>query len=127
MAAMHERTESVIDVRAAGNTWERRAIRPDDDQVLEHTWDWLGRLPKNVCPVHLPADFPRIANDLARLWLQTSALDQYFEEKEFSPRAGRHGFPPLIKEELRSIHAYSLRSRVAPDGGRVPQRMSLLD
>jgi hypothetical protein len=124
---MHERTESFIEAQAAGHTWQRRPLRPDDDQLLEHTWDWLGRLPKGVCPVHLPADFPRIANDLARLWPETSALDKYFEEKEFSPREGRHGFPPLIKEELLAIHVYSLRSRTALDGGRAKQRMALLD
>ena len=44
-------------------------------------------------------------------WLQTPALDRYFEDKEFSPREDRSGFPALIKEELLAIHVYSLRHR----------------
>jgi hypothetical protein len=118
---MHDRNKSFIEAQASGHTWERRSLRPDDDQVLGPTWGWLSALPKGVRPVHLPADYPRIANDLARLWPQTTALDLYFEEKEFSPREGRYGFPPLIKEELLAIHVYSLRSRAAPNG---PTRQS---
>lgn len=123
---MHTRADSFIEVPVTSRTWERRSLRPDDDHVLDSTLGWLGALPKGVRPVHLPGDFPRIANDLARLWPETSALDAYFQEKEFSPREGRHGFPPLIKEELLAIHVYSLRSRGTPDGGP-RRRMSLLD
>ena len=110
---MPESTQSFIDAEAAGHTWERRSPRTEDDQVLGHTWNWLNALPKGVRPVHLPAEFPRIANDLSRLWLETPALDLYFEEKEFSPREDRRGFPPLIKEELLAMHVYSLRNRPA--------------
>jgi hypothetical protein len=126
IAAMHARTESLNQSPAAAHTWKRRSIRPDDDHVLDHTLEWLSWLPKGVCPLHLPADYPRIANDLAKLWPDTAALDLYFEEKEFSPREGRHGFPPLIKEELLAIHIYSLRTRAGPDGSCAPRRMSLL-
>jgi hypothetical protein len=101
---MHENTESFIEAEAAGYTWERRSPRPEDDHVLSHTLNWLNALPTGVRPVHLPVDFPRIANDLSRLWSQTDALDLYFEEKEFSPRDDRSGFPPLIKEELLAMH-----------------------
>ena len=59
---------------------------------------------------------PRIANDLSRLWPETAALDLYFDEKEFSPRPDRQGFPPLVKEELLAMHVYSLRNRLAPYG-----------
>ena len=70
---MHERTESFIEAEAAGHTWERRSTTPEDTHVLAHTHNWLNALPRGVRPVHLPADFPRIANDLARLWPETSA------------------------------------------------------
>lgn len=123
---MDESTQSFIDAEAAGYTWERRSPSPDDDRVLGHTWNWLNALPKGVRPVHLPADFPRIANDLSRLWSDTAALDVYFEDKEFSPRPDRHGFPPLIKEELLAMHVYSLRHRPAPLGGTMPRQPSLL-
>lgn len=111
---MHENTQSFIDAEAAGHTWERRSPNPDDEQVLGNTWNWLSALPKGVRPVHLPSEFPRIANDLSRLWPDTAALDLYFEEKEFSPRPDRRGFPPLIKEELLAMHVYSMRNRPMP-------------
>ena len=124
---MRNNTESFIEAEAAGHTWERRSPTPEDSHVLAHTHNWLNALPHGVRPVHLPADFPRIANDLARLWPETSALDHYFEEKEFSPREDRHGFPPLIKEELLAMHVYSLRNRRAPYEEGAPHQMSLLD
>jgi hypothetical protein len=123
---MHESTQSFIDAEAAGHTWERRSPSPEDDQVLGRTWNWLNALPKGVRPVHLPGAFPRIANALSRLWPETAALDLYFEEKEFSPRPDRLGFPPLIKEELLAMHVYSLRNRPVPYSERAPQQMSLL-
>jgi hypothetical protein len=123
---MPETTQSFLEAEAAGFTWERRAPLPGDDQILSHTDNWLHTLPKGVRPVHLQSDFPRIANDLARLWTETLALDHYFEDKEFSLREGRSGFPPLIKEELLAMHVHSLRTRPSPYEGRVPQQMSLL-
>src|SRR5450631_1889728 len=105
---MPESTESFIEAEAAGFAWERRSPQLEDDRLMPHTQNWLNALPKGVCPVHLPTAFPRIANDLCRLWPETAVvLDQYFEEKEFSPRQDRRGFPPLIKEELLAMHVYS--------------------
>ncbi len=123
---MHESTESFIEAEAAGHTWERRSWCPEDDHVLEHTKAWLQTLPKGVRPVHLQQDFPRIANDLSRLWADLPALDQYFAEKEFSPRGGRQGFSPLIKEELLAMHVYTLRNRPLSYEARSPRQMSLL-
>ena len=115
---MQQTFNSFVEAATVGHTWERRSPTPADSHVLAHTRNWLKALPYGVRPVHLQADFPRIANDLARLWAETIALDQYFEEKEFSPRHDRQGFPPLIKEELLAMHVYSLRNRPVSHGGR---------
>lgn len=123
---MSESTESFIKAEEAGFSWERRASRPEDDHVLGHTSNWLNALPFGIRPVHLQRAFPRIANDLARLWAETPALDLYFEEKEFSPRDDRRGFPPLIKEELLAMHLYSLRNRRVSYEQRAQQRRALL-
>lgn len=111
---MPESTESFIEAEAAGHTWERRSPTPADNHVLAHTDNWLNALPKGVRPVRLQNEFPRIANDLARLWDEAADLDRYFEDMEFSHRGDRHGFPPLIKEELLAMHVYALRSRPVP-------------
>jgi hypothetical protein len=123
---MPESPESFVQAEVAGHTWERRSLRPEDEHLLGHTDNWLNALPVGVRPVHLQREFPRIANDLARLWTQTSALDLYFEDKEFSPRPGRSGFRPLIKEELLAMHAFSLRHRPLSYEERAAQRVSLL-
>ncbi len=123
---MQESTESFIRTESARHSWERRSRRPGDEHVLAHTDNWLNALPVGVRPVHMQLEFPRIANELARLWADTRALDLYFEEKEFSPREDRRGFRPLIKEELLAVHVYSLRSRPVPYEERVLQRASLL-
>ncbi|WP_144290188.1 hypothetical protein [Ideonella sp. A 288] len=123
---MRERTESFIKAEAAGHTWERRIPRPGDGHVLGHTQNWLNALPVGIRPVHLQQDFPRIANEVSRLWSETTALDRYFGEKEFSPRVDRSGFPPLVKEELLAMHRYSLRIRPVPYEQRALQRRSLL-
>jgi hypothetical protein len=123
---MHESTKSLIEAKADSHTWERRTPRPEDGHVLGHTDNWLNALPMGVRPVHLQKDFPRIANELARLWADTSALDRYFEEKEFSPRHDRRGFPPLIKEELLAVHVFFLRTRPTQQEERALRRVWLL-
>lgn len=123
---MSQSTESFIKAEEAGYTWERRSPRPEDDNLLGHTDNWLNALPMGVRPVHLQQEFPRIANELARLWGERRALDPYFEEKEFSPREVRRGFPPIIKEELLAMHRYHVSHRQMSYEERAPQRASLL-
>jgi len=118
--SMSERTTS------ANHAWARRSPRPEDEQVMGPTMHWLESLPKGVRPLHLPQDFPRIANDLCRLWAETPVLDLYFEEKEFSLRENRAGFPPIIKEELLAMHVHSLHTRAVPYEARAPRQASLL-
>ena len=123
---MFQSPESFLRAEAAGFTWERRAPRPEDDRLSAHTQNWLSALPKGVRPVHLPAEFPRITNELSRLWLQTAALDTYFEDLEFNPRPDRMGFPAVVKEELLCMHVYSLRNRSKPSEERLPQQASFV-
>lgn len=118
--------ESFVRAEGAGFNWERRAPRPEDDHLLAHTQNWLSALPKGVRPIYLQVKFPRIANELSRLWPEPAALGHYFEEKEFSPRTDRLGFPPVIKEELLCMHVYSLRNRPMPYEQRLPKQVSLL-
>ena len=103
--------EATKATEATEHAWERHSPRSEEHHVLGHTQNWLNALPKGVRPVQLPTAFPRIANQLCRLWAETVALDHYFEEKEFGTRDDRTGFPALIKEELLAMHVYSLRSR----------------
>lgn len=123
---MPESSESLVAPGAAEFTGARRTRNPSDNHLLAHTRHWLGSMPRGVRPVHLQADFPRIANDLSRLRAETAALDHYFEKLDFSARANRTGFHPVIKEELLALHLLSLSNRTGPYKGRAPQRVSLL-
>ena len=114
------------DADSSSYAWARRSPSIEDEQLTSATVHWLDALPHGVRPVHLPDDFPRIANALCRLWPTTPALDLYFEEKEFSLREDRRGFPALIKEELLALHVHSLHTRPLPYEVRAPQRSSLL-
>ena len=118
-------TGSLIEDDVESHTWERRSPRPEDDHLLAHTQNWMMALPKGVRPVHLAAGFPRIVNELSRLWDETAALDTYFEEKEFSARTDRDGFPPHIQGELLVMRIYSLRSRPVAYEARAPLQRSL--
>lgn len=108
---MTESIESFIVAEAAFYVWGRRHSLSEDHHLLSHTRNWLNSLPKGVRPVYLQSEFPRIANDLSRLWPYSEPLDLYFEEKEYSPRMGRGGFRPLISEELLAMHLYSIHKR----------------
>ncbi len=120
---MTERAEFQIESEANGNAWGRRPLVREDFDVLGSTDDWLQALPKGVRPIQLQTRFPRITNDLARLWSTTTELDRYFEDKEFSPRDDRQGFAPLIKEELLVLHLYSLYSRAGASEERALRRI----
>lgn len=85
--------------------WEplRRVARVEDTVLFNDTKRWLVALPAGLRPRELPARFPRIANELARLWNDRLALDAYFDDLLVDKRSGRQGFPPLVREELVAL------------------------
>jgi len=111
---MSEGPGSFVAAEATGFGWERRAPRMEDEHLLAHTQNWLRAMPRGVRPVRLQVEFPRIVNELSRIWSRTGALARYFEALEFSPRTERTGFPPVIKEELLAMHLFSLGNRTGP-------------
>lgn len=86
----------------------RRERRLEDWMLMAATADWLKALPVGARPVSLHRRFPRIANELHRLWNQKQELSQYFEGLLEDARGTRQGFPPLIREELLALQAYAL-------------------
>ncbi len=123
---MPESSESFASAEAVGFSCERRPPHPEDDHVLTQTQSWLNGMPQGARPVHLQEDFPRIANEISRLWSVAAALDHYFEDLEFSPRPERTGFPAIIKEELLAIHLFSLRNRTRFARDPAAEQVSLL-
>jgi hypothetical protein len=106
--------------------WLRRAACSSDVSLLAMTDDWLCALPKGARPLRMPGRFPRITNELARLWNDHHLLGDYFREKEGDQRGDRIGFEPIIKEELFALRVHS--ASAAASNAREqqkPQTMSI--
>ena len=72
-----------------------------DEHLHEDTRLWLNTLPRNVEPKALAAQFPRLANDIANLWLDATACGKFIDSLLFGTRNGtRDGFPYEVAFEL---------------------------
>ena len=98
--------------------WNRRPLQARDKALLGSTLYWLDALPRGVRPLQLPIRFARIANELCRLWLRPADFDFCLWDLRTDRRGDRDGFPPLVAEELRALHAYAERQHfVFVEGG----------
>lgn len=93
---------------------ERRSTMPTDKKLFSDTLDLLSHLPANVRPVLLAQAFPRIANELRRLWPNTVALSTYVDALLVDTRGKRQGFTPEIALELNMLRAYISLRQDAP-------------
>ncbi len=80
---------------------------------------WLDALPPAHRPVTLAQRFPRIVNQLARVWDRPSACLAYLDSLRVDRRGGRQGFPPAIRDEIHALAAWYAQ-RHAPHPSRVP-------
>ncbi len=75
-------------------------------KLLPATEKWLAGLPERVRPVELARGYPRIANDLARLWQQPKEWDVFLDELllvRYGDRV-RQGFPAPVASELAALN-----------------------
>jgi hypothetical protein len=77
--------------------------------LLEATAAWLARLPDDVRPARLPAEFPRIANGIGALWHDAARCRAYLDSLTVDPRGGQRGFPFDIERELSALKAHYAR------------------
>jgi hypothetical protein len=91
----------------------RRPARVEDALLLRDTRSWLAALPFGLRPRMLPQRYPRIANELSRLWNQHDQLLAYFNDLLVDKRGDRQGFDPLIQEELQAMFAYCVKRKVS--------------
>jgi len=74
--------------------------------LLEATLAWLARLPDDVRPTRLAAEFPRIANGIGALWPQAARCRAYLDSLTVDPRGGQRGFRFDIDRELSALKAH---------------------
>jgi len=66
----------------------------------------LASIEESARPRQLAALFPRIVNQLARLWKMPREMDRYFEELLTDTRGSRKGFTLPILMELGTLKDY---------------------
>jgi len=88
--------------------WEqlRRMLGPADLKLQEQTYNWLLLLPTEIWPLWLIKHYPRIANQLAAVWLRRSAGEKLFAELLLDQRGARKGFPDEVSREIMALKSY---------------------
>jgi len=70
------------------------------------TFKWIAGLPREVRPLELLKQFPRIANMLAQNWHDPAAFREYMFDLLIDRRGGRKGFPQNVRSELLRLRTY---------------------
>jgi hypothetical protein len=95
---------------SSADTRNRRWRQPLNQQ-LPAAARWVAGLPSDFQPRALLQRFPRIANDLARVWQDDTELQLQLDDLLTDRRGGRQGFPPEIHQELSMLREYCNRRR----------------
>ena len=73
----------------------------------------LDMMPKKLQLRLLPAQFPRVLNQVAALWNRPTAAASCLQELMLDTRGTRAGFPPEVLSELLALRNYNA-SRIVP-------------
>ena len=101
-------------------TDKRRPVR--ETTLLATTVSWLNDLPEVVRPVELAQRYPRIVNDLCRLWKTPAQWDRYMDDLLVVRRETRtrQGFPAQVVSELAALGAHHATLYPAAPAGSGP-------
>ena len=91
---------------ASADVAKRRQDATNVARLWSSTIDWLASLPPNVRPLALASKFPRVANRIAKEWLEPSACRRDFDDLVYDKRGTRRGFPPDVYVELLALRDY---------------------
>jgi len=80
--------------------------RQPHETLNEETVRWLAALPEELGLVRLPAEYARIANELARRWAMPGDCLRYLDELVLDRRGSRRGFPLDVAIELSHLKSY---------------------
>ena len=89
------RTESTFNRKAAPN-----------NQPFPATFKWMASLPREIRPLALLQQFPRIANMLAQSWHDPASFREYMFDLLIDRRGSRKGFPQDVRSELLRLRTY---------------------
>ena len=103
-AALDDRDKVVAPVIVAQG--QRKHMNPEDGQLQASTLMWIESLPEKFRPRQLGLHYPRIANNLARVWQQKSACERLFDELMIDHRGKRQGFPMQVALEIMALKVH---------------------
>jgi hypothetical protein len=75
-------------------------------EPLPGTFKWISRLPRNVWPLQLLGQFPRVANALAASWNHPESFRGCLYDLLVDQRGNRRGFPDEVVRELLALRAF---------------------
>jgi hypothetical protein len=67
---------------------------------------WLTSLPREVQPLALATQYPRIVNLLAQHWDDREACVAFFRQLLLDHRGNRQGFPVAVKSDIQMLQEY---------------------
>lgn len=84
----------------------QRTQSEDRAELDAATQAWINQLPPHLQPQAVAAQYPRIANKLARLWPESQSCRPYLEELLLDNRGTRKGFPVRVALELAALKSF---------------------
>ncbi len=93
----------------------RQPASPYDRSLNRSAVAWMDELPRNLAPVALAIQFPRIVNRLSRFWDSPRMIEECFRELLVDKRGRRKGFPKKILEELYALAHYYRTLHATPE------------
>ena len=86
--------------------FDKTCLAAPANQPFPATFKWIAALPREVRPLELLKQYPRIANMLAQAWHDPSAFREYMFDLLIDRRGGRQGFPQAVRSELLRLRTY---------------------
>jgi len=96
----------------------RRPPSKDDLELNAEGQALLDSLDAGLRPNELATSFPRIVNQMARLWRRPRELDKYFDGLLVDTRGNRHGFSLKVLIELTTLKEH-YQTTAFPAGGSI--------
>jgi len=86
--------------------WSRLRKATPVNYMLPSSLEWLRSLPKDVRPMALAIQYPRIANLIALQWSKPVECCAYFDDLLVDHRGMRKGFPADVHRDLQTLRDY---------------------
>src|SRR5580692_9226527 len=78
-----------IAIESEPQRWTKRRAQSTPERLLPDTLKWMAQLPHYVRPFKLGRQYPRIANEIGRLWKLKARCEDYMKALLLVDGAGR--------------------------------------